>query len=392
MTETPPVDDLLTIATAFIEAGKSVRLSGGARSGKSRLLSSLAQNLHGVLHLDADLSSARAFGAEPIWHFMSGRRFHRPGPFRLDLLTEAVLRATRIIIIDNSSQMRVDELQRLRDALFACPTGYGPFAGRQLVLGHDPDGLPAPMHDRLADDIRRVYGGTDIEISRFFQDMEEHALTPSHHAAPGTLTDPVASEDLPEGEVLVTSDWPSAHAINDLRMEALPGGVFRIQAEMEGSVPASASAMPGTLILKRHARVLMTEDGPGESWLSGDTGQLQACERDAGGNPVAIVTLTDGREVRIGQSRCSFVRHETERPPGGRRTLVRRETGSMRQLPLLPGWAIPVWCLNGKSLARPVPDASLDRTVLHRALASRMRACLDPSSRKDQLVDAVPAE
>ena len=162
-----------------------------------------------VVHLDANAPSAQRAGAQTAWSLLPMRDFHAPGPFWLGEPEKAVLRAARIILIDNAGQLRIDKLQELRDALFLCPTGYGLFAGRQLVIAHDPMGGPAPRMNRWSSDFSRHYGGEQgIEASRYFQDLPLIDLSGDVRADVELQAESLASdriEELPEGAVLVTS-------------------------------------------------------------------------------------------------------------------------------------------------------------------------------------------
>lgn len=395
MTDQKGIDDIEAVILRRIADGESLRISGGPLRGKSRIMARIAA-LPGVIHLDANAPSAQRSSAQTAWSLLPLRDFHVPGPFWLGDVEKAVLRAARIILIDNAGQLRIDKLQELRDALFLCPTGYGPFAGRQLVIAHDPVGLPAPRNHRKASDFSRHYAGEQgIEASRYFQDLPVIDLSPDLRADMESHVDAVALEsihDLPDGAVLVTSP-DRAREINEDAMTALPGGVYRLPGTAQGSFPGARPTLSPELVLKRNARLVLLGDGPEGLWRSGDTGTLLSCERDGAGNPVAIVGHGDGREIKITQQEIHSIRHVAHYMPGAGFQLERQCTGSFRQLPILPGWAIPATGLNGISLELPLVDLpELEDSDILRAVSARSRGAgaLKPVTRLSD--EPVPAE
>lgn len=395
MTAEKGIEDLEAAILQRVADGESLRISGGPLSGKSRLMARLAA-MPDVVHLDANAPSAQRTRAQTAWSLLPMRDFHAPGPFWLGEPEKAVLRAARIILIDNAGQLRIDKLQELRDALFLCPTGYGAFAGRQLVIAHDPMGGPAPRMNRWSSDFGRHYGGEQgIEASRYFQDLPQIDLSGDVRADVELQAESLASdriEELPEGAVLVTTPERAIEA-NDRAMMALPGGVYRLPGQADGTFHGARPTLSAELILKRHARLVLLGDGPEGHWRSGDTATLLSCERDEAGHPVAIVAHGDGRELRITQQEIHSVRHIAHYVPGAGFQLERQKTGSFRQLPVAPGWALPSTALNGLSLERPLVDLpELEDCNMLRAVTARARRAggLKPATRLSD--EPVPAE
>ena len=395
MTSQKDTDEVEAAILQRIADGESLRISGGPRSGKSRIMARIAA-MPGVIHLDANAASAQRSAAQTAWSLLPLQDFHAPGPFRLGDMEKAVLRAAQIILIDNAGQLRVDKLQELRDALFLCPTGYGPFAGRRLIIAHDPDGLPAPRNTRRAADFRRFYGGEQgIEASRYFQDLPEVVLPMEPRAEMQAQPDAVALDaihDLPAGAVLVTTP-DIAREANEDAMMALPGGVYRLPAVNQGTFTGGRPTIPLELVLKRNARLILLGEGPEGEWRAGDTGILLSCERNPAGDPVAIVGHRDGRELRVTQQEIHSLRHTARYLSGAGFQLERVSTGSFRQLPIVPGWAVPATALNGMSLDTPYVDLSeLEDPDLLRVVAARARQPqgLQPVIRLSD--DPVPAE
>lgn len=373
MTKTDHASDAQDRILREVESGSSLRISGPALSGKTRLLRELAQR-PGVIYLDANLMSAQMSGAQAAWTLLPSRNFHAPGPFNLDDASKAVLRSADMVVVDNCGQLRIDTFQQLRDALFLCPTGYGPFAGRQLILSYDPAGLPAPVTPPAAAFADRHYGGdARIEASRYFHDLSEFQLAP----APGDAPIPSAAgihdvHDLQEGVVLVTNDAVAAQ-VNDSAMSDLPGGVYRLPAELQGDFAASP-AMPVESAFKRGSRIILTSSDDGGAWRAGDTGILLACERDADGSPVAVVGHQGGAELRVGPVALQSVRHGAARVPGAGYSLQRHITGTLMQVPILPGWAISARALNGLTLDAPALDiTAIGDPALVRSAVARAR-------------------
>jgi len=344
-------------AVGALLAGKSAFLSGRSYSGKTKVLNEFMMKAPkgSVVRLSPSGPAAVATFGEQITSFLHLRRgVHEPQAAIPSAMLMKKLRAARTVIVDCVDQMRIDEFQALRDHLVAGACRFGDFGGHQLIMAGDFSRPEMQIPDDIAARLDKIYGQGNHRPfqNRHWPQLPVIELSP----APGFDPELIEILDLIEGQessfsalssmqtaagiqsVRITGSRQHADQINAREMENLDGGYFRVEAQIQGRFMAYNAPVEPNIAFKRDSRVIVSADIPDAGILAGQAGRLTGFHRDKENSPVANVALDDGRTVVIPQYSWKSVTHSvTENGE-----ISRRVDGVFKQVPLLPGWAIPI--------------------------------------------------
>ena len=371
---TPSEDQ--SVALGLMEEGVSILLTGGPGTGKSATIEEFLRRrpATGTVRLASTPSVAQITGGQTVAAFfglLPGS--HRPHDIKVSDQMRCRLHGVRTLIIEGASQIRVDVFQAVRDRLFGCAKGYGPFAGYQLIFEGDFAQLSPRVDEAATKGLRETYGEDAFYAfqSRHWEGLRPVELvTPHRHSADPDLAawlsalrraEPIDLDlvnsrvaPAPEGAVHLVASEHRAQEINAGEMARIPGGVYRIRGLRNGAFAPRDLRVPEDLALKPGARVILCADGPRRDYMIGNTGILLGCQRDAAGQPLANVRLDSGKTVTVTQHLWENVDYQTgyRFDDRGNRVpvLARHATGSYLQLPLLPGWAITPERAQGMSI------------------------------------------
>lgn len=355
-----------------LEAGKSIFLTGGAGSGKSAVLKRFLDNRPGAVSMAPTSAAAHLIGGTTVHRFMGlpvgvierGQRAHSEARQRL--------MKAKVLVFDEVSMLRIDHLQAIRDRLFSAARGYGDWAGYQVVMSGDFAQLPPVLTDREQPMLEKLYGKDQLFgfQSRIWGNLTPCTLTHLHRQADdlafaqllktmreGRIPDLAMLDSrvgrAPEQAVRLVASNRQAEAINRERLDAIPGGVYRIQGAAQGAFNDNDMRVPTELRMKPGARVILCANDPDGAFHNGSTGIFLRAKRDERGRPEAEVQLDDGREVTVKRHVWDAVDYEYDERT---RELNRDVVGRYTQLPILPGWAITIHRSQGMTL----PNMHLD--------------------------------
>lgn len=355
-------------ALDLLEDGESVFLTGGAGAGKTALINEFIRRNpnRAIAQLGTTGNAAQLVGGQTMHSFFGlGSRIHRPHELRMDDRVKARIRMTRCIIVEEISMARIDHFQAIRDRLYGAPRGFGDFAGYQLIVVGDFGQLPPVIPSAEASALEQLYGsGKQFAFqNRYWKHLKRVELKTVHRQANDgdfagwlNLLREGKSPDLgvinarvgpaPDGATHLVATNAAANGINAEAMERLPGGRYRIEGETKDVFQERSMRVPRVMFLKPGARVIICANDLQAGYANGSSGTLLRCERDARGKPQAIVQIDDGKEVTVRQHQWDNAYYA----PGSDGTLERRVSGTYRQLPLLPGWAITIHRSQGMSI------------------------------------------
>lgn len=366
-------------ATALLEAGSSVFITGKAGTGKSTLLRHFL-----------DTTTKRAVVAAPTGVAalnVGGQTIHRLFSFPATVTAEfptgdgyfprrnhKVLRSLETLVIDEVSMVRAD----LLDAVDAALRRFGPkpgqpFGGVQMVFVGDPYQLPPVVAESEEAHFRSRYStpfffSADafkefdyqlVELQKVYRQHDDDFVALLNAVRTGDADQDVFDRlnerydpgfEPPDDEFWVTLTTTNAMAdtVNERRLDALPTPLLTHQASSWGEIEDADKAVPDVLHYKVGAQVMLVSNDAADRWVNGSMGVIaDSSMRD--GQTVVTVDLLDGDRVEVGP-------HEWEltRPVIADGRLSYDVVGTYRQLPFKPAWAVTIHKSQGKTLERAV--------------------------------------
>lgn len=366
-------------ASALLEAGESVFITGKAGTGKSTLL-----------RYFLDTTQRRAVVAAPTGVAalnVGGQTIHRLFSFPSTVTAEfpsgddyfprrnhKVLNSLETLVIDEVSMVRADLLDAVDTALRRFgPIPGQPFGGVQMVFVGDPYQLPPVVSESEEAHFRSRYSTPFFFSADAFKDLdyqlvELQKVYRQHDDAFIALLNAVRTGDAdqsvfdqlneryqpdfepPDDEfwVTLTTTNKMADTVNEKRLDALPTPLLTHHAETWGAIEDADKAVPDTLHYKVGAQVMLVSNDSADQWVNGSMGVIvDSGIRD--GETLVTVDLLDGDRVEVGP-------HEWEltRPVINDGRLTYDVVGRYRQLPFKPAWAATIHKSQGKTLERAV--------------------------------------
>jgi ATP-dependent DNA helicase PIF1 len=398
-------------AIARLEMGESLFLTGGAGTGKSETIREFLRRRPRlpVARLASTGAAAQLIGGQTVHSFFRlPPAIHAPGPVTPAASLARALRGARTILIDEISMLRVDVFQAILDRLDACRRGPGPFGGFQLVAVGDFAQLPPVMPESEREVVEHHYGDGAVFAfqSPAWSDLHTAELKTIHRQS-ADLAFARWLGDLRRGEtpdlglvnarvgapqadaVKLVATNKAASAINDREMAALPGAFVEIEGRFTAGFSERDMRVPTRLALKPGARVILCANNAQAGYANGSTGRLVRCGRDDKGQPFAHVRLDAGALVNV----ASHVWEAVSYVGGGAEGFTRQVTGSYRQLPILPGWAITIHRAQGMSIPkvhvdpRGIFEAGQAYVALSRATSLAGLTLAAPLRERDVMID-----
>lgn len=376
-------------AIALLNEGKErlLWISGRAGTGKSTFLHYLKTEIRPErsVYLAPTAVAALTVGAQTIHSFFwIDPRREVQLETDLDPEREArlypLLASLETLVIDEISMVRADLLDEIDRRMRRAKGEDLPFGGARLILFGDPYQLPpvepepgspsaALFYRRYKSPFffsalalrKRARQLRRIEFTRVFRQQEADFLATLDRCRAGEPTeedlDLLGSRVLPEGKkapadhLVIAARRDEVRRVNRYRLESLEGAsrVYRARAEGRFAEAGEDEELPAPreLELKVGARVMCTVNDPRGRWSNGALATVAALGEDK-------VTLRDeAGEFELGP-------HEWRRTRYTLRGNAPAEEGgdAFAQLPLVPGWAVTVHRVQGRTLEKVFVDLS----------------------------------
>lgn len=357
-----------------IKRGGNYIILGNAGTGKSTLLRHLHEAIPEAVFVAPTGAAARLINGVTINSLF---RFP-PYPYlTADAIgvisnknTRKMIAAIKTLVIDEISLVRSDMFAaidyRLRQYAPSSGSCLLPFGGRQLILCGDFFQLPPVVTDTniggrsVGELLERELGGiypfntplwfqskiTPLYLRTNMRQSEDKAFREClnafrsndikrHQAALDLLNSRVTSM-IPENAIYLCPRKSEANAINDRELSKLKTPEKHFSAICKGDFGNDYPVDP-ELRLKLQERVIITVNISGDI-TNGTSGEIVDFQENG-----VTIKLSDGQEILIAPYEFKKISYRLVRDPAtGEERPVPFETGSYRQLPLCPGYALTI--------------------------------------------------
>lgn len=381
----------LELARKIIDnTGQSLFLTGKAGTGKTTFLRSLRSTSRkrmivtaptGIAAINAGGVTLHSFFQLDFGPFVPGAERSDSSRRRMAFGKDKIkmIRGLDLLVIDEVSMVRADMLDAVDDVLRRFRDRTLPFGGVQLLLIGDLQQLPPvvveaerkiiednydspyffdshALHqtDYLTVELTKVYRQDDADFIRMLNAVRDNRLDRqtldmlnSRYIAGFNPADS-------EGYIRLTTHNRNADALNDRRMDALPGEAHKFEAKIEGNFPESSFPVARELVLKEGAQVMFVKNDKGfeRRYFNGMIGTVTSIDPETG---VVVTPIDSDMQIDVEPVEWENLKFIVNEETG---EIEEKREGVFRQLPLKPAWAITIHKSQGLTFERAVIDAA----------------------------------
>lgn len=345
---------------------KSFFLTGRAGTGKTTFLHQVQECINkrfivlapsGVAAIHAGGQTIHSFfgfdlgvqGAKMIGHINRTRR--------------ALVQNIDAIIIDEASMLRCDILDAIDRTLRDCTCSSKTFGGIQMIFVGDLFQLPPVVTGEDAEELEQMYGMgaayfykarclqgetlPKIEFRKVYRQTDEAFVGLLDRLRMGNVSSSDlnminrrvqaeskggAKDDL---RITLTCYRNDAKAINDIRLEELPGERKIFEATYEGRVSKQLKEIVDeNLVLKEGAQVMFLRNDQFGRWANGTIVRIISLKEDR-----IFVQFPHGTIEEVGKQTWDSYEYEYDHL---KKKCVKKVAGSVTQFPLRLAWAITI--------------------------------------------------
>lgn len=371
------------------ETGANLFLTGRAGTGKTTFLKNLLRNSSkrmvvlaptGVAAINAGGNTIHSFFQLPFAPFVPGKGFvgGESRYYSINKHKKRLISSLSLLVIDEISMVRPDTLDAIDQILRRIRSNSRPFGGVQLLLIGDLRQLPPVVREDEWNLIQDCYsspyffeshalreaGYQTLELSVVYRQSDTRFLDILNAIRDGKADShtlqllnrryiPTFSPSDSEGYIRLMTHNYQAAAINDSRLNELPGPEFSFEAEVSGEFPESSYPAEKYLRLRRGTQVM---------FIKNDTGS----ERRFYNGLIGIVTEVSDERIIVmpheGASPIEVERMEWENTryavDEASKAIVQQTVGRFRQYPLQLAWAITIHKSQGLTFDKAIIDSA----------------------------------
>jgi hypothetical protein len=200
-------------------------------------------------------------------------------------------------------------------------------------------------------ELEKVYRQKDNEFIRLLNAIRNRTATDEDLALLNRRCDPTFEPPENEFYISLTSVNATADAINERRMERLPGRIWRAEGIIEGEFEKDYLPTARELRLKKGAQVMLLNNDSYGRWINGTIGRIKGFETDDEGEEVIVAKLDNGQVVDIGPYTWEIFRFFLKDGE-----LASEAVGAFTQYPVRPAFAVTIHKSQGKTFEKAVID------------------------------------
>ncbi|MFH0800041.1 MAG: AAA family ATPase [Pseudomonadota bacterium] len=362
------------------EGGRPLFITGRAGTGKSTLL----EYFRATTKRKAVILAPTGVAAVNV----SGQTLHSFFGFRPDITVEKAaaaakkaVKAGRAGVYRKMETLVIDEISMVRADLFDCADAFlrtvrgrraESFGGVHVAMIGDLYQLPPVVTSHEAGifsshyaspyffdshacrameveivELEKIYRQRDDRFIALLNSIRNNTAGEAEIAALNERCDP----DFDPGDgsyIHLTSLNREADAINERRLDALPGKARRFAADVSGTFDEKSFPAGSEVILKSGAQVMLLSNDPLGRWVNGTIGTVRSVRADS-----ADVKLSGGSIENIGPHTWQMFRFGLDKAG---KSIVSEAVGKFTQIPLALAWAVTIHKAQGKTFDRAVID------------------------------------
>ncbi|MGB9499542.1 MAG: helix-turn-helix domain-containing protein [Dissulfuribacterales bacterium] len=396
-------DKAAATASKFINStNHHVFLTGKAGTGKTTFLCDISRRTHkntivaaptGIAAINAEGVTLHSLFQLPFGAFIPsdqyqcdkapGFQLNTPRSLHQQLKMYAakrnLLKKLELLIIDEVSMLRADLLDAIDAVLRRVRRRRElSFGGVQVLFIGDLQQLPPVVKDaewqvlkqyyqtmfffgaRVLQDekplyieLEKIYRQTDKEFIGVLNHLRDNQMTRQDVDTLNRYYKPGFSPATGDGYVYLTTHNYKADRVNKDELRKLPGGVFKYNAEIEGTFDAHVYPVEPVLALKKNAQVMFIKNDPsGEGqFFNGKIGKVEALN-DSG----IKVAFSDGApSVWVEKYTWENKRYTLNKKNN---EIEGKKVGAFVHFPIKLAWAITVHKSQGLTFEKAIIDVS----------------------------------
>ncbi len=389
----------LDLAFDFVQyTSRSIFLTGKAGTGKTTFLKSLKLKLPkrmivvaptGVAAINAGGVTIHSFFQLPFHPFIpslylpgnssSGNTDRNDAPgYKMSREKINIIKSLDLLIIDEISMVRSDTLDAIDSALRRYKNRSLPFGGVQLLMIGDLQQLAPVVKDEDREILGNFYesffffeskalsntGFVTIELKHIFRQDDQNFINLLNRIRNNDVNHEVLDElnkryipdfdpDSGGGYITLTTHNYQARAINDSKLEKLPGKTHSFTAVVKDDFPELSYPNATELVLKTGAQVMFIKnDLSGDRlFFNGKIGKVISFDDDI----IVVRCPGDDFNIRVEKAEWQNMKYTLNEET---RDIDETVIGTFTQYPLKLAWAITIHKSQGLTFDRAVIDAS----------------------------------
>lgn len=369
---------------------QSVFLTGKAGTGKSTFLKYICQNTKkkhvvlaptGIAAINAGGSTMHSFFKLPLHPLppddpnLSLQRGRIHEFLRYTKQHRKLIEQTELIIIDEVSMVRADTIDAIDRILRVYSHNLRqPFGGKQILLVGDVFQLepvvkgsereiisrfyPTPYFfsarvfaeiDLVSIELCKVYRQTDMAFVGILDRIRNNTAGADDLQLLNTRHQTSVHESEENMSVTLATHKDRVDAINDRKLNELPGKPVVFKGEITGEFPENSLPTSKDLTLKQGAQIIFIKNDHERRWVNGTIGVVSRIDKDG-----TLYIITDqGKEFDVGKESWRNIRYKYNEK---KKEIEEEELGAFVQYPIRLAWAITIHKSQGLTFSRVIID------------------------------------
>jgi len=388
----------LQLAFDFVQyTNRSIFLTGKAGTGKTTFLKDLKKISPkrmivvaptGVAAINAGGVTIHSFFQLPFHPYIpsfyltetnhaSQADQNEPPGYKMSREKINIIKSLDLLIIDEISMVRADTLDAIDSALRRYKTRHLPFGGVQLLMIGDLQQLAPVVKDEDWEIISKYYDSyfffgsralcsteyVTIELKHIYRQNDQVFIDLLNKIHDNDVDQEVLNElnkryipdfdpDSGGGYITLTTHNYQAQAINDSKLEKLPGRTHSYSAIIKDEFPELSYPNASELMLKAGAQVMFVKnDLSGDRlFFNGKIGQVESFEDDI----VVVKCPDDDFSIRVEKTEWQNLKYTINEET---KEIEETVIGTFTQYPVKLAWAITIHKSQGLTFDRAVIDA-----------------------------------
>jgi tRNA uridine 5-carbamoylmethylation protein Kti12 len=389
----------IKLALDFVQyTNRNIFLTGKAGTGKTTFLHDIKKSLPkrmivlaptGVAAINAGGVTIHSFFQLPLHPYvpslyitnnLSGDHAEQQWSdiYKMSREKIKIIKSLDLLVIDEISMVRSDTLDAVDYLLRRYNDRYKPFGGVQLLMIGDLQQL-APvvkaddweilkkyystgyffgskaLHSTsyVTIELKHVYRQSDQSFIELLNKVRDNQIDTSVLNELNKRYDPSFGEDSDEGYITLTTHNYQAQAINDSKLEKLPGKAEMFKATIKDEFPDYSYPTASELLLKTGAQIMFVKNDPsGEKlFFNGKIGKIESLDNDL----IEVKCPGDEFSIMVEKVEWQNMKYSLDEET---KEIGETVVGTFTQFPLKLAWAITIHKSQGLTFEKAIIDAS----------------------------------